>query len=185
MRYFFRWVPLLACPAVGNSEALANKSPANHLPGHPVTQKLLFHFYNRAPHVITALRANGVRRHGLAALRAVGELLGRFMIVSPATAGFLIRLSSLRDGHDTFLSAERLMNAAANFGGKKWLVSNQPIYGSKAGVSRSGCQRAREVGNSVQSNPETAGSSECRYSYPGTTCMPPSHHTQSTIFPGN
>jgi hypothetical protein len=52
---------------------------------------------------MTALGANGVRGHGLAALGAIGQLLGMLLIVSPAAAGFLVRLSSLRDGHDNFL----------------------------------------------------------------------------------
>ena len=56
-----------------------------------------------APHVVAAFGADGVRGHGLAALRAVGKLLGRFVIVGPAAAGFLIRLSSLRDCHVKFL----------------------------------------------------------------------------------
>jgi len=52
---------------------------------------------------MAAVGADRVRRDGVAALRAIGQLLGLFMIVGPAAAGLLIRLSSLGDGHDKFL----------------------------------------------------------------------------------
>src|SRR5262245_19732340 len=64
---------------------------------------LLFFLHHCPSHVMAAVVADGVRRDGVAALRAIGQLLGLFMIVGPAAAGLLIRLSSLGDGHDKFL----------------------------------------------------------------------------------
>lgn len=65
--------------------------------------RLLFLLHHRPTHVVAAVGADCVRRDGVAALRAVGQLLGFLMIVGPPAAGLLIRLSSLRDGHDKFL----------------------------------------------------------------------------------
>ena len=62
--------------------------------------RLFFFFDHGAAHVITALRTDRVRRDRGAALRAVSQLLGLLVIVSPAAASFLVRLSSLGDGHN-------------------------------------------------------------------------------------
>lgn len=64
---------------------------------------LFFLFDDGAAHVVAAVRADVVRGHRVAALGAVGELLGLLMIVSAAAPGFLIRLTSLRNGHGNFL----------------------------------------------------------------------------------
>jgi hypothetical protein len=64
---------------------------------------LFFRFDHGAAHVVAAFGADGVRGHCLTALGTVRQLLGMLLIVRTAAAGFLVRLSSLRDGHDNFL----------------------------------------------------------------------------------
>jgi hypothetical protein len=75
-----------------------------------------FRLHNRPAHVVPALGTDGVSRHGGTALRAVGQLPGRFVIVRPAAAGFLVRLSPFGDGHARFLSnAAAILTATGGF----------------------------------------------------------------------
>jgi hypothetical protein len=61
--------------------------------------KLLFDFDNLTSHVVTAVRADHVRGHRGAALRAVGQLLGLLGVVGPPAARPGIRVSALGYGH--------------------------------------------------------------------------------------
>jgi hypothetical protein len=62
---------------------------------------------------MAALRADHVRRHGLAALGAERQLLRRLAIVSTPAAGFLIRLTPLGNCHDNFLPINNLQKQLA------------------------------------------------------------------------
>src|SRR5437868_5692743 len=72
------------------------------------TYPSLFGFHHGSPHVMPTLGADCVCRHRGTALRAECQLLGRFMIVRPAAAGLLVRLSPFWDGHVKFLSSNAL-----------------------------------------------------------------------------
>jgi hypothetical protein len=67
---------------------------------------------------VTALGTDSVRGDSLTTLGTVGQLLGMLLIVGPTAAGFLVRLSSLRDGHDKscnpWLTVAQPMLRAAN-----------------------------------------------------------------------
>src|SRR5262249_19878464 len=93
-----QWTWLCWSPAVRLS-SLSMNGP-NRL--KPELQLLCF-FHDRPPHVMATVGADCVRGDGVPALRAIGQLLGLFVIVGAAAASFLVRLSSLRDGHDKFL----------------------------------------------------------------------------------
>jgi len=59
----------------------------------------LSRFDHHAAHVVAAVRAHDVMRHGRAALGAVGELLGLDRVVRTPFAGAGVGLTSFRNGH--------------------------------------------------------------------------------------
>jgi len=61
--------------------------------------RLCGRFDDRAAHIEAALRANRVRGDRIAALRAVGQLLGLDRVMGTAAASAGIRLTSLGNGH--------------------------------------------------------------------------------------
>jgi len=59
----------------------------------------VFRLDDDATHVVAALRANHMRRDGRTAFRAIMQLLGLLLIVSPTGAGTGITLTAFRYGH--------------------------------------------------------------------------------------
>jgi hypothetical protein len=66
-------------------------------PAHRKEKLLGFHYLTA--HIMTAIRANDMRRHGSAALGARRKLLRFFGIMRPARAGSCIALTAFWDSH--------------------------------------------------------------------------------------
>jgi hypothetical protein len=81
--------------------AASSKGPARQAePTNMVRPLLLLRCLDdHAAHVVAALGAHNMLRDGLAALGAVGKLLGLFSVVSPAPAGSRVGLAALWNCH--------------------------------------------------------------------------------------